>query len=143
MRKMKAASFCPSRLNTVAKLFAAISGKTFDESVDIILTTDTGRAIARNNPCALYEQATDNIWDIAGELKNRYPEIHEKFTPQKIVETYTRGTGIFSTERTRFPMEKRLKDVQRERLKKAWRICLRCLRQARIESMEANGFKNP
>ena len=111
----------------MAKLFAAISGKTFDESVDIILTTNTGRAIVQNNPCALYEQATDNVWDIAGELQGKYPDVGEKFTPQRIAETYAGGAGAFPTKRTRFFQEDRLKEARKKTLREAREKRLRFL----------------
>ena len=111
-----------SRIVEIANMFSLITGKTFDESFDLILSTKYGQGIFYNNPTVMYQQTTENLRAIAEELNQRNPnlKLKELFTADKIFETYMHGnfSGI-STARTNFPVIKNLKEKHRMLLKNA------------------------
>ena len=107
---------CFTRINRLANMFAAISGRTFDESYDAILNTEYGREIAANTPVVMYEQTTENLRAIAEELGQS-----ALFTIEKIVSVYLSGNfeGI-DTARTNFsPVTSELKGKQKSLLAQA------------------------
>ena len=118
MNQSKGAAFYPNRFNEVAKIFSYVSGKSFDESVDLILTTNVGKGLVKNDPYTLYEQATENVWAMARELEAKAPEMRAKFTVERIVEAYARqGRGAFPTTRTVFHSADVLKETQKRLLR--------------------------
>lgn len=70
------------RIEELSILFSKITGLDKKESQKIILSTDTGKAIQDNNELVLYEQSTDNLYQIGKELNDN------RFTVEKIVEVY-------------------------------------------------------
>lgn len=75
------------RLQQLVAMFAAVTERSFAEARNIILTTDTGKAILNNNAAALYEQQTENLESIALELKQngQYAQEAALFTKEAIV----------------------------------------------------------
>lgn len=75
------------RMRQLTALFSAITGKTLEESMEIILQTETGNAVNENNMAIMYEQQTENLYEIAEELKRQenYAEIAEMLSIENIV----------------------------------------------------------
>lgn len=75
------------RLQQLVVMFVAVTEKTFTDARNIILTTDTGKAIQNNNVTVLYEQQTENLESIVLELKQngQYVQEAELFTTEAIV----------------------------------------------------------
>lgn len=75
------------RINQLVSMFSYITGKTKEESLDIILQTETGNAALRNDEMTLYEQQTENLYSIALELEHfsEYKELGKMLTEENIV----------------------------------------------------------
>lgn len=77
-----------TRFIQLIKMFSYIGNKTPDEAEDIILMTETGRAIQKRVDSTLfYEQQTENLFSIVTELRQiEYDaELTERFTIEAIV----------------------------------------------------------
>lgn len=77
------------RINQLIYMFSYITDKSMDESREIILDTDTGRAIHDNNTAVMYEQQTENLYSIAMELRENKSlcELTERFTTEAIAKS--------------------------------------------------------
>lgn len=73
------------RLEEIAKMYSSITGESISVSKKAILGTRVGKAIAQNNPVFLYEQPTNNLRDIAQELK---APLQRKFSDEAISQSY-------------------------------------------------------
>ena len=115
-KKMRWPEFdCFARLNEIANIFALISGKTFDESFDIVSNTEYGKKIASNNPFVMYEQTTENLRAITEELQQS-----DLFTIEKIVDVYLNGDfRNLHTTRTVFASTQELKEKYKSILSRA------------------------
>lgn len=69
-------------------MFSYITGQTAEEAKNIILQTETGKAVQAGNPSVMYEQQTENISSIAMELCNHksYETLVDLFTVNAIVQ---------------------------------------------------------
>ncbi len=103
------------RLNEIANMFAVISGKSFDEALDIIAKTKYGRDIASNDPVVMYEQTTENLRAIAEELGQS-----DLFTIERIIDVYLKGEfKNLHTRKTSFTPAQDLKGKYKESLLRA------------------------
>ena len=69
-------------------MFSYITGQPEEEARNIILQTETGKAVQTENPIVMYEQQTENISSIAMELRNykSYEALVDLFTVNAIVQ---------------------------------------------------------
>ena len=56
------------RMKQLVFMFSSITGKSEEASEEIILQTETGKAVLNNDRTVLYEQQTENLYSIAMEL---------------------------------------------------------------------------
>ena len=74
------------RMRQLVHMFSEITGEPQEESLRIIMETETGKAVARNNAAVLYEQQTENLYGIVMELRDmdRYRALAADVTSEKI-----------------------------------------------------------
>lgn len=77
------------RMAQVIFMFSEITGKSEEESEQIINITNVGKAIRENDPIVLYEQQTENLYSIAMELhqSEQYKDIADMLSNEAIVRT--------------------------------------------------------
>lgn len=78
------------RLDELTFMLAHITGLSHQQSKQLILNTRIGKALQNKNQAIIYEQQTENIYQIAQELReqNNYPEIESLFTVDNIVNSF-------------------------------------------------------
>ena len=76
------------RMGQLVFMFSYITGQPAEEARNIILQTETGKAVQAENPIVMYEQQTENISSIAMELRNHksYEALVDLFTVNAIVQ---------------------------------------------------------
>ena len=76
------------RMGQLVFMFSYITGQPEEEARNIILQTETGKAVQTENPIVMYEQQTENISSIAMELRNykSYGALVDLFTVNAIVQ---------------------------------------------------------
>lgn len=76
------------RLQQIVWMFSYITGQPIENARDIILQTETGKAVQAENPIVMYEQQSENISSIAMELRNykSYEALVDLFTVTAIVQ---------------------------------------------------------
>lgn len=76
------------RIQQLAWMLSDISNVSLDYARDLIISTETGKAVQENDRTVLYEQQTANLAEIAGELERREPyhKIASMLTMEKIAE---------------------------------------------------------
>lgn len=81
------------RMQQLVNMFSDISGVSEKEAEEIILKTDTGKAVLDNNETVLYEQQTENLYSIAMELFqiSEYSELAKMFSVENIVDSMKRN----------------------------------------------------
>lgn len=81
------------RMQQLVNMFSDISGVSEKEAEEIILKTDTGKAVLDNNETVLYEQQTENLYSIAMELFqiSEYSELAKLFSVENIVDSMKRN----------------------------------------------------
>lgn len=69
-------------------MFSYITGQPIEDARNIILQTETGKAVQAENPIVMYEQQSENISSIAMELRNckSYESLVDLFTVTEIVQ---------------------------------------------------------
>lgn len=106
----------PKRLVEVVNILADVTNKTYDEMLELVRDTDTGRALKLNRQDLLYEQVTDNVWAIVTELGQKDKIIIEECTPKKIAEAYISiEKRAQKTARRKFCKSSLLKKAQKKR----------------------------
>ena len=133
------------RLTQLIYMFSDITGLSPDESREIILLTDTGKAVAAGNMAVMYEQETANLYSIGIELRNIgcHAELANLFSTTAIVAsmnklsakeskmdsvastTFTAPSmaALKAKEKTRILSEQSRKlQIKRQNQKNAWRI---------------------
>lgn len=80
------------RLDQLVYMFSDITGLAPDKAQQIILLTDTGKAVYNNNMAVMYEQETANLYSIGVELRgiNEYVDLSQLFSIDKIVTSRSR-----------------------------------------------------
>ena len=80
-------------MQQLVNMFSDISGVSEKEAEEIILKTDTGKAVLDNNETVLYEQQTENLYSIAMELFqiSEYSELAKMFSVENIVDSMKRN----------------------------------------------------
>lgn len=75
------------RIRQLAFMIRAITEIELEEAERIILSTEIGKDILAGNITVLYEQQTDNLAEIADELKEKgsYRNVAEQLTFKNIV----------------------------------------------------------
>lgn len=127
------------RLNELTFMFSYVTGMSSQEAEKLILSTNTGKAIKRKNKAVLYEQQTDNLYQIAQELKanHAYPEIEDVFTVENIVQALIKLIGKnkerqVTTDNVKFDKKPTLKVLQRKQQKVEYKKLLQNRKQNRI-----------
>lgn len=77
------------RIEQLVFMFSYITRQPAEEARNIILQTETGKAVQVENPIVMYEQQTENISSIAMELRNykSYEALADLFTVSAIVQS--------------------------------------------------------
>ena len=70
------------RINELIQLFCKITNMNYNGAKNIILSTSEGKAILDGNESVLYEQVTENLYQIGRELNDN------RFTVENIVKAY-------------------------------------------------------
>ena len=75
------------RIDQLACMLADITKINIDDAKKIIINTHIGEQIQANNPTVLYEQQTENLSEIASELKasEKYRDMASMLTDSSIV----------------------------------------------------------
>lgn len=78
------------RLEDLIFMVEQITGLSHHESKQLILTTRTGKALQNKNQAILYEQQTENLYQIAQDLKiqNNFIDAEAIFTVDSIVSAF-------------------------------------------------------
>lgn len=69
-------------LKVVNLLMGILENNDFDYIVNIICNTDTGKGIIECNECVLYEQETDNIYQILKESNLLTKQLEKSITKE-------------------------------------------------------------
>lgn len=81
-------------------IFSEVTGKNLTESEMIIKSTSTGKKILEDDETLLYEQHTENIFEIVEELKEDNNNLSEAFTIEKVISAIRKmpetGCSIYS-----------------------------------------------
>lgn len=90
------------RMQQIIFMFSNITGKEYDEAKQIILQTDTGKAIKRESLTVLYEQQTENLYSIAMELseKNQFAKMAQSFSIDNIAKSLKELSAVEKQEKT-------------------------------------------
>ena len=130
-----------NRINQLAFMLSDITKIDRSQALEIIKETDTGKAILDNNMTILYEQQTENLEEVAVELRNsnRYPEIVSKLTTQNIV-IAGKNLRTFENECAKnnkskaivFESNEQLKNQLQERMKEKRKSAIAIKRQNKV-----------
>ncbi len=77
-------------------MFSDITHVEYDTAKNIIADTETGKLILSNNQAVLYEQQTENLSEIADELKENpeYQQLASMLQTEKIVKAAGKLPGM-------------------------------------------------
>lgn len=80
------------RMRQLIWMFSDITGVPPGDARQIILLTETGKAVMDDDPAVLFEQQTENIYEIALELEQMpsYAALSSLFSTEKIVSAMKR-----------------------------------------------------
>lgn len=75
------------RLTQIAIIISDVCKIKYSDALDLITETPTATALLNNFQDVLYEQVTDNVYQISKELSPKYAKL---LTPKAINESYMR-----------------------------------------------------
>lgn len=133
-------------------MISYISEIKYEDAITVIMKTDVGKLIMDGNSAAIYEQQTENLSEIAAELreKNIYIDIAEKMTTAKIVSAVQKLSDFEMNKKTyktyKVPVQKAniTKNKSNNDLKKNHKKLLLIKRQNQFNARrveDANKFK--
>lgn len=78
------------RLQQLIYMLSLITDLSKGDAEQAVLSTDTGKAVQRNEPGVMYEQQTENLYSIREELSQNpaYEELAGKISVSSIVDAY-------------------------------------------------------
>ena len=78
------------RLQQLIYMLSLITDLSKGDAEQAVLSTDTGKAVQRNEPGVIYEQQTENLYSIREELSQNpaYEELAGKISVSSIVDAY-------------------------------------------------------
>ena len=78
------------RLQQLIYMLSLITDLSKGDAEQAVLSTDTGKAVQRNEPGVMYEQQTENLYSIREELSQNpaYEELAVKISVSSIVDAY-------------------------------------------------------
>lgn len=84
------------RMKQLIFMFSSITGKSEEAAEEIILQTETGKAVLNNDRTVLYEQQTENLYSIAMELEQSqvYNDITKYLSNENIIKAMKQLRGI-------------------------------------------------
>ncbi len=89
------------RMRQLVHMFSEITGEPQEESLRIIMETETGKAVVRNNAAVLYEQQTENLYGIVMELRDMdgYRVLAADVTSEKIADAMKKSEEAHMLEK--------------------------------------------
>lgn len=125
-------------------MLAFITGVSESDAREIVLSTDTGKAIQRSESNVMYEQQTENLYSIKLEMAENpvYFALADKISVSAIVDAYKRmkeDSQIFNMESDSIKGNPQLKVVEKEVMKQRRK---KDLKQKYQNFLNVGGIKN-